>query len=345
MFADRAIGGEAPCFIIAEAGVNHDGDIATACELVHAAADAGADAVKFQTFTADGLATPSTPKAAYQEKTTDGGETHYQMLRRLELDETAHRLLMETAQSRGIMFLSSPFSEESADLLQSLDVAAFKIPSGELTNCALIDHIAALGRPVILSTGMASMAETTTAVKQLQSGGSPDVVLLQCVSNYPANPADCNLSAMKTMRDAFDVPVGFSDHTLGSEVAHAAVALGACVIEKHFTLDTARDGPDHAASMQADKFCDFVSSIRAVESALGHGTKMPASSEAPVAAVARRSLVAAFDIPEGATIEDAMVVARRQGVGLPPAARNKIVGRRACSLIAAGTLLSLDMIA
>ena len=340
----RNVGGGAACFIIAEAGVNHDGDLSAAIDLVHAAADAGADAVKFQTFTAASLATRSAEKAEYQKAKTASSETHYEMLQRLELDAGQHDILKNTASSRGIEFLSSPFSEQAADLLNDLNIPVFKIPSGEITNVDLLRYVGAFGRPVILSTGMADLNEIRSAIEWLGPAREAGIVLLHCVSNYPAKPEDCNLSAMETILQEFGLPIGFSDHTLGADVAIAAVALGACVIEKHITLDCTRDGPDHAASMEAPDFTDFVTRIRSTERALGHGRKEPVASEAEVAAVARRSLVAATDIAAGTVINNSMLIARRQGAGLPPSAREEIVGRMARRAISAGTLLHPDML-
>jgi len=342
---EHQVGGDAPCFVIAEAGVNHDGDMNVAFDLIDAAAEAGADAVKFQTFTAEMLVSKSAPKAAYQETTTSSMESHFEMLRRLELSESEHWQLAERAADWGILFLSSPFSVESADLLYRLSVPAYKIPSGEITNPELLMHIASLGEPVILSTGMSDMSETKQAVDWLRNNGANEIVLLHCVSNYPADPADCNLRAMETMSQAFGVPIGFSDHTLGSETALAAVALGAAVIEKHVTLDQKRSGPDHAASMDARNFSEFVKSIRIVESALGHGRKEPISTEADIAAVARRVLVAACNIGAGTIVEERMIVARRLGDGLPPIAKRDIIGRRAVQSIDKGNLLRLEMFA
>lgn len=341
---NRRIGGRAACFVIAEAGVNHDGDMSVAIDLIHAAADAGADAVKFQTFTAAALATRSAKKAKYQEATTASAETHYEMLKRLELDRGQHVELQDIARSRGIEFLSSPFSEKAADLLIDLDVPAFKIPSGELTNIDLLRHVGSFKRPVILSTGMADLSEIRSAIEWLDPASGIDIVLLHCVSNYPAKPEDCNLRAMETMFREFNLLTGFSDHTLGADVAIAAVALGACVIEKHITLDNTSDGPDHAASMEAGDFKDYVARLRTTEAALGDGIKEPVASEVEVAAVARRSLVAAKDIAAGTVVDASMLIARREGAGMPPSARDRIIGRAAKIMIPAGTLLHPDML-
>ncbi len=340
----RAVGGGRPCFVIAEAGVNHDGDMEVARALIDAAAKVGADAVKFQSFRADALVTATAPKAEYQKRSTGSSEYQKDMLRRLELDAAQHRALADHCRTRGIVFMSSPFDEGSADLLARLGVPAFKIPSGEITNLSLLAHIAAHGKPVILSTGMARLEEVGAAVIALEAGGADGIVLLHCVSNYPADPADANLRAIETMARTFSRPVGYSDHTLGAEVALAAVALGACVIEKHITLDRDRPGPDHSASMEPNDFAAMVAAIRKVESALGDGRKEPAASEAAIAEVARRSLVAATDIPAGAVIADAMIVARRPGTGIAPDQRGRVVDRVAARDIARDTLITFDML-
>ena len=340
----RLVGPSQPCLIIAEAGVNHNGSLELACQLVDAAARAGADAVKFQTFRAEAVVTPQAPKAQYQLANTGGTESQFAMLKRLELLPEHHRTLLERCRRRGILFLSTPFDRASADLLEDLDLPAFKIPSGEITNRPLLEHIAAKGRPVILSTGMSSLEEVARAVDILRAGGSPEIVLLHCVSNYPADPRDVNLRAMATMARAFGLPVGYSDHTLGVEAALAAVALGASVIEKHFTLDRGLPGPDHPASAEPAELAALVRGARVVEAALGHGRKEPAASEANTREVARRSLVAAVDIPAGAALGPEMVALRRPGSGLAPERLGEVLGRRARRGIAAGELLALEML-
>jgi len=340
---NKLIGPGQPVFVIAEAGVNHNGDLQMARALIDVAVEAGADAVKFQTFSADRLVTTDAPKAEYQLQTTGDRESQFEMLRRLELSADEHRELQSYCNERGIIFLSTPFDEEAVDLLDELGVPAFKISSGDLTNSPLLEYVASKGKPVILSTGMSELSELIEAVSVLNTAGCENPVLLHCVSNYPAVPSEVNLRAMQTMRSAFDVPVGFSDHTKGIDVAIAAVALGACVIEKHFTLDRTLFGPDHRASLEPAELRGLVRSIRRVESALGSGRKVPAPSEIETAKVARRSLVAARDIPAGATLERAMVVMRRPGTGLSPAMIDTVLGRRAVRDIAAGTLLDARM--
>jgi sialic acid synthase SpsE len=265
------------------------------------------------------------------------------MLRHLELSADAHRELQSYCHECGIIFLSTPFDDVAVDLLDELGVPAFKISSGDLTNSPLLEHVASKGKPVILSTGMSELSELIEAVSVLNTAGCENPVLLHCVSNYPADPAEVNLRAMQTMRSAFDVPVGFSDHTEGIDVALAAVALGACVIEKHFTLDRTLPGPDHRASLEPAELRELVRSIRRVETALGNGRKVPSASELETAKVARRSLVAARDIPAGVTLERSMVVMRRPGTGMSPGMIETLLNRRTVREIAAGTLLDEDM--
>ncbi|MBI3616066.1 MAG: N-acetylneuraminate synthase [Candidatus Omnitrophica bacterium] len=326
--AGRRIGPGEPCFIIAEAGVNHNGKIESAKRLVDRAAEAGADSVKFQTFRADRLASDQTRT----------------MLKQLELSERDHRELLEHCRKRGIQFLSTPFEEESADFLEQLGVAAFKIPSGEVTNLSFLSHLARKGKPLILSTGMSTLEEVEEAVRVIRETGNRKLVLLHCVSRYPADPKEANLRAMVTMGSRFSVPIGYSDHTLGSEVALAAVALGACVIEKHFTLDRNLPGPDHRASLEPAELAALVKGIRVVESALGHGRKEPSVSEAETARIARKSLVALRDIPAGTSLTRKFIGVKRPGDGLPPSMLTRVIGQIAKADIPADTLLTLEML-
>jgi len=341
----RTIGAGAPCFVIAEAGVNHNGDLAMARALVDAAAAAGADAVKFQTFAADRLVTRQAPKAEYQMANTGDAESQFEMLKRLELDADAHRALIAHCAARGIQFLSTPFDEASCDLLDQLGVPAFKLPSGELTNLPFLRHAARKGKPLIVSTGMATLSEAADAVDAIRGEGGQELILLHCVSNYPANPAHANIRAVATLRDAFGVPAGYSDHTEGDAVALAAVALGACVIEKHVTLDRNLPGPDHRASIEPSELSALVRRIRIVESCLGDGLKRPVTNEAEIARVARKSLVAAVTIPAGDRLTADMVAIRRPGTGMAPDALPAILGRSAAATIAEGTLLAPEMFA
>ncbi len=324
----RRVGPGEPCLVIAEAGVNHNGDLELARRLVDAAADAGADAVKFQTFRAEALAAPAAPKAAYQAEATGGAESQLEMLRGLELGPEAWDELKRRADTRGLLFLSAPFDHGSVELLDRIGVAAFKIASPDVTNVPLLENVGRRGRPVILSTGLADMAEVEAAVDVLRRAGAADLVVLHCVSEYPAQPADANLRAMATMADRLGVPVGFSDHTEGTEVALAAVALGACILEKHFTLDRSLPGPDHRASLEPDDLAAFVRAIRTVESALGDGVKRPTEAERANAAVVRRSLAASDYLPAGIVLTRGMLTALRPGTGISPARIDEVVGRR-----------------
>ena len=342
--AGRKIGPGQPCFIIAEAGVNHNGSLDLALKLVDAAAAAGADAVKFQTFRADRLVTKDAPKAKYQILATGDAGTQYEMLKLLELTEEDHRALMAHCAGRGILFLSTPFEEESADFLEEMGVPVFKLPSGELINLPFLAHVAGKGKPVILSTGMATLQEVAAAVDAITRAGNKRLVLLQCVSEYPADPVEANLRAMVSMRIAFGFPVGFSDHTPGIAVAIAAAALGACVVEKHFTLDREMPGPDHRASLEPEEFGEMVRGIRIVESALGDGEKRPGVGEAATARVARKSLVAACDIPSGTVLGSEHIAIKRPGTGIPPGKRGLLLGRKMRVAVPSGTLFDWEML-
>jgi N,N'-diacetyllegionaminate synthase len=339
---DHEIGPGHPCFVIAEAGVNHDGDLVLAHRLIDEAADAAADAVKFQTFTPELLVSPSAPKATYQNE-RDNSPTQAEMLRRLALDEDAHIELKDHAQSRDLIFLSSVFDSPAVELLDRLEVAAIKIPSGELTNAGLLREVAATRRPVLMSTGMATLDEVDRAMEPFIETGS-SVALLHCVSSYPAPPAEVNLRAIGTLRDRFHVPVGWSDHTLGITIAGAAVALGANVIEKHLTLDRNMAGPDHLASLEPPDFEAMVASIREIESALGDGTKMPSPAESEIAMVARKSLHWRRAVAVGEPITADDLVALRPGTGLPPTELEHVVGRSVAVPTTPGTLVTPDQL-
>jgi N-acetylneuraminate synthase/N,N'-diacetyllegionaminate synthase len=340
----RQVGPGQPCFVIAEAGVNHNGDVSLARDLVDAAVSAGADAVKFQIFKVDKVTTTTAPKAEYQIQNTGGAsESQSDMLRPLELPPGAFVELSDYCAMRGIMFLASPFDHDSVDVLAALDVPAFKVGSGELTNWPLLEHIAGKGKPVILSTGMAFLSEVDESLRVVQSYGATDVIVLHCLSSYPANPREVNLRAMQTMASVLPVPVGYSDHTTGTEIPMAAVALGAPMLEKHLTLANAMPGPDHAASLEPDQFKVMVDGIRDIEAALGDGVKRPMPSELNTADVARRSLVAGADIAAGTSMTPELIEVLRPGTGLPPSALPYILGRRLGQDVRVGTLLSLDM--
>jgi N-acetylneuraminate synthase len=330
--------------LIAEAGVNHNGDLALARALVDAAAEAGADVVKFQTFSADRLVTRRAATAEYQRRATGSDVSQHAMLAALELSPAAHGELIEHCGRRGIEFMSTPFDPESARLLGRLGVRRIKISSGDVTNLPLLELIGGLDRQVILSTGMADLAEVEAAVAALRRGGARDLMLLHCVSNYPAAPADTNLRAMDTLARAFALPVGLSDHSTGITVALAAVARGACAVEKHLTLDRTLPGPDHQASLEPAELAALVAAVRTVESALGDGVKRPVPSELPVRDVARKSVVAVRDVPAGAVLGPADLDILRPGTGLPPARLPDLLGRRAARAIPADTPITEDML-
>jgi N,N'-diacetyllegionaminate synthase len=340
----RRIGDGSPAFVVAEAGVNHNGDIDLARRLVDAAAGAGADAVKFQTFRTDALVTADAPKAGYQAETTgEGGQRA--MLARLELTAGAHAGLRDHGRGRGLVFFSAPFDEASADLLEQIGVPVFKVPSGEITNFPLLRHLAAKGRPIILSTGMSTLDEVDQAVGTVRAAGDPPLALLHCVSAYPAPAAETNLRAIDALRVRFGCPVGLSDHTLGTAVALAAVARGAVIIEKHLTLDKTLPGPDHRASLDPAEFGALVRAIREVESALGDGNKRPMPSEADTRRVARKSLVAARPIKAGERLTASDVAIKRPGTGIAPAELPRVLGRSLRRDLAADDLISWEALA
>lgn len=340
----RNVGKDQPCYVIAEIGVNHNGDPQIARDLIDACADAKVDAVKFQTFKAEKLVSSSAPKADYQKRTTGEGESQLDMLRRLELSQIDLVNLQAYCAVRGLTFLSTPFDHESVELLHRMGAPAYKTSSGDLTNLPLLRAMASKGTPMLVSTGMATLAEVDGAVRAVREVGCEHLCLLQCVSNYPADPANTNLMAMDTMSRAFGVPVGYSDHTMGHEVTLAAVALGACVVEKHVTLDKGMPGPDHAASIEPDELVQMVRAIRSVESALGTGEKNPSPSEANTASVARRSICAATDLGAGHTLAETDLEIKRPGTGLPSAMLEFVIGRKLKRDIKGGDVLTLSEI-
>ena len=342
--ADYVIGEGKSCFIIAEAGVNHNGDVNLARKLVDAAGDAGADAVKFQTFTAEAIVTKGAEKAPYQKEVTDAGESQYDMLKKLELSAEAHRELKDYAEKHGIILLSTPYDSYSVDFLAELGVAAFKVSSADITNLPLLAHIASRKLPVILSTGMATLEEIEDALVTLKKNGCNDIVLLHCVFNYPARIEDVNLRVMATLEKAFSLPVGYSDHTMGIEVSLAAVALGARIIEKHFTLDRKLPGPDHHASLEPGELKEMVAGIRNIEKAMGSPVKRISAAEEQNRMVCRRSIVAARDIPEGTVITGDMLAAKRPGTGIAPGNLEKIIGTKAIRHIKKDELLNWDSV-
>ncbi len=341
----RPIGEGHPCFVIAEAGVNHNGSIQLAQRLVEAAAQAGADAVKFQTFHAENVISAGTPKAEYQKETTGSSEQQLEMVRRLEMPEGMTRSVAAHAASVGITFLSTAFDEQSVDLLDDIGVPVFKVGSGDVTNSPLLEFIGRKRKPLILSTGMSYLAEVKGAVETLFAAGCPELALLHCVSSYPADPREANLRVLRTLRDTFRVPIGFSDHCMDNEIALASVALGANIVEKHITLDVTLAGPDHRVSLPPEKFKSLVQSIRMVEGALGDGIKRPYPGEENVRDLARRSIVAACTIAPGAVIIRDMLAFKRPGTGIPPGDWEQLIGKRAAREIAYDSLITMNDLA
>lgn len=334
-------------FIIAEAGVNHNGSMEIAKKLIDVAVGAGADAIKFQTFKADKVVTATASKAKYQIENTGADETQFEMLKRLELSIGAHKEFFSYCNKKNIIFMSTPFDEGSADMLDNFGMSIFKIPSGEITNKPLIQHIAGKKKPIILSTGMSYLGEVEKAINWINEirdklDKKPELTLLHCVSNYPAEVGDSNLLAMKTMERAFGLPVGYSDHAPGIEISIAAVALGAKVIEKHFTLDKSMEGPDHKASLEPDELYAMVSAIRNVEKAMGDGIKRPTRNEEDTRNIARRSLVAARDIKAGETVTLNDISIKRPGIGIAPELIEQIINKVAKIDIKKDSLLEWD---
>ncbi len=315
--------------IIAEAGVNHNGDISLAKKLVDIASDAGADFVKFQTFNADRLVVKNALKADYQKNTTDTSESQQNMLRKLELTEEMHHELIEHCRKREIRFLSTGFDTDSINFLDSLGIEIFKIPSGEITNLPYLRHIGKLGRSIILSTGMSNMDEIEFAIQAIEDAGTPreKIVVLHCTTAYPAPMTDINLLALGSIREELGVAVGYSDHTLGIEIALAAVAQGAIVIEKHFTLDRNLPGPDHQASLEPLELKSMVDGIRNIEKALGDGVKVIKPSEIENRIVARKSIVARIPIKTGEIFNEDNLTTKRPGTGMSPMDWDRLVGK------------------
>ncbi len=320
-----------PFFIIAEAGVNHNGDIKLAFKLVDAAAEAGADAVKFQSFKASALVTKNAVKAEYQKKRTGAQESQLEMIKRLELSADEQRELFAYCRSKKIQFLSSAFDQESAQFLNALGLEIFKIPSGEITNLPYLRMIGGFGKQVLLSTGMSTLGEVEAAVEILTQAGTEReaITLLHCTSEYPAPFGEVNLQAMLTLKESFKLKVGYSDHTKGIEIPVAAAALGAQVIEKHFTLSNAMEGPDHKASLEPQELQKMVTAIRHVQEALGDGIKRPSPAELKNREVVRKSIVAKRAIKAGEAFSAENIAVKRPGGGLSPMRWDETLGRRA----------------
>lgn len=315
-------------FIIAEAGVNHNGSLDTAKLLIDAASDSGADAVKFQTFKTESLVVKGAEKAKYQKIGTNASESQFDMIRRLELSREEHQILIEYCDNRGITFLSTPFDLDSVDMLNDLGLKIIKIPSGEITNLPYLRYIGALNKKIILSTGMSTLQEVEDALNILNVSGTvkENVTVLHANTMYPTPMRDVNLNAMLTLRDRLNVAIGYSDHTLGIEVDIAAVAMGATIIEKHFTLDKAMPGPDHKASLDPEELKTMVLAIRNIEEALGSADKKPSPSESENITVARKSIVASKQIRKGDLLSDKNITTKRPGLGMSPMEWDSVVG-------------------
>ena len=315
------------CLIIAEAGVNHNGDIELAKQLVDAAFNAGADYIKFQTFKAENLVTAKAKKADYQEKQTGSEESQYFMLKRLELSYQDFVTLNDYCREKGISFLSTPFDNESIDFLDKLGMEAWKIPSGEVSNYPYLVKIAETHKPIVMSTGMCTMDDIEIALQVLKSHRCGPITLLHCTTEYPAPYAEVNLKAIETLRSTFNLPVGYSDHTQGIVIPIAAVAMGAVVIEKHFTLDRNMEGPDHKASLEPDELKSMVDAIKCVEVSMGDGVKIPTVSECKNIEIVRKSIVASRSIKQGEQFSKENITTKRPGTGINPMRWNKVIGQ------------------
>lgn len=325
---DTFIGAGEPVFIIAEAGVNHNGDLKLARQLIDIAAESGADAVKFQTFRAEKLVSKKAKKAAYQVANTGNDDSQYEMLKKLELPFEAHQGLKEHAEQQGIAFMSTPFDEEAIDFLDELGMPVFKSPSGELTNLPYLRHMASKGKPMIISTGMATLAEVETAVQTVREAGLEELVVLHCTTNYPCPVEDANLLAMDTLGKATQSLIGYSDHTEGILVPGMAVAMGAVVIEKHYTIDRNLPGPDHKASLEPGELKEMIDQIRLIEKIRGTGAKVPTASEQRIAEVARKSIILAQDVAADTVLTTEMLVIKRPGTGISPAQLQQVLGKK-----------------
>ncbi len=344
----RIIGTGHPCFFIAEAGVNHNGSLDLALKLVDAAADAGADAVKFQTFKAEHIITRSAPKAQYHIDTTGGDaeQSWFELLKTQELTRDMHIALIERCRQRDILFLSTPYDEESVDLLHELDVPLIKIASTDANNIPFLEIVAATGRPMILSTAMCNLAEIEASVAAIRAAGITQLVVMQCTGSYPAPAGEANLRAMATIAQACGVTVGYSDHVPNGNVALAAVALGAVAYEKHFTLDRSLPGPDHRASLEPGELAALVAAVREVEASLGDGNKRVMACEVENRGKLRKSILAARDLPAGTVIgRDTVVIKRAGGQGLSPDRFHGVDGRKLSVAVTAEQPIDSDMLA
>jgi sialic acid synthase SpsE len=338
----RVVGPGRPTYVIAEAGSNHNRDLATALALIDVAAEAGADAVKFQTYTAEGLYSRHTPTMSYLEDSQllNDRESVWDMIKRVEIPWEWHDELAQHAKEAAVDFLSTPFQEEAVDLLDSLGVPAYKIASYEVNHLPLIERCAATGRPLIISTGMASLGDIERALDTANAAVADQIALLHCAINYPPRFSDLNLRAISTLTSAFGLPIGWSDHTMGHTADVVAVALGACIVEKHYTLDRNQDGPDHAFALEPDELAGMVTAIREAEASLGRSVKRVTEAESEMYTLGRRSLVAARDIASGVELTRADIAVKRPGTGIPVHELDVVVGRRAARPIESDEVLS-----
>lgn len=333
----KKIGDSHPCYVIMDVAANHNCDLDTALKLIEEAAKSGADAVKFQTYTAEGLYSKNTPQFSRDK------EKPYDLIKKVQHPRSWLPILAEHAKKCGIDFLSTPFDHEAVDLLDELDVAFYKIASAELVDLRLIEYTASKMRPIVISTGMASLGEIEEAIAAIVKTGNKDVAILQCTTKYPSPPEIINLNAMDTMKSAFKRPVGFSDHSLGWHIALAAVSKGACMIEKHFTLDSSQEGPDHSFAIEPEQLKQMVSQIRDIELAMGNGVKHVNQEEMESYVKGRRGLIAKVDIPKGTKITDEMIIIKRPGYGIKPNQLDILIGMEAKTDIGVDTILTWDM--
>jgi len=345
--AGRRVGPGQPCYVIAEAGSNHNRDLATAHRLIEVAAESGADAVKFQTYTAEGLYARQTPSMTYLEEDglLDKGESVWELIKRIEIPWEWHADLAEAATANGITFLSTPFEEAAVDALEAVGMPAYKLASYEINHEPLIARAAATGKPLLISTGMASLGDIERALDVANDAGANDILLMHCAINYPPRFEDLNLRAIDTLRTAFGLPVGWSDHTPGHTADVVAVALGACCIEKHFTLSRDQPGPDHAFALEPDELRAMVAAVRETEAALGSTVKRATTAEAEMYRLGRRSLVAARAIEPGQALERSDIAVKRPGYGIPVRDLDQLIGRRAGRRIEADEVLEWDDLA
>lgn len=340
---NKPIGDKNQIFLIAEAGVNHNGDLSLAKSLIEVAVDANVDAIKFQTFKAERLLLKSTEKATYQKSTTNNQESFYEMIKKYELNEQEFTILKNYCEEKGLIFLSTPFDELSVELLDELNIVAYKVGSGDMNNFLLLKSICAKGKPILLSTGMATLEDVKVSILFIKSNKIKDIVIFQCTTNYPADLEEINLNVINTYQREFpNEIIGFSDHSLGFEASIGAAAKGAKVIEKHFTLDKNMEGPDHKASLNPMELKNWVKSIRNLEKTLGGYDKIPSNNEIEIAKIARKSLVSVRDVMKGEILRMEDITTKRPGTGIEPKFYNDIIGKKVKKNILKDTLIAWE---